>query len=258
MEWISGYKKEILGALSDNGGVLPHILDSFPEVIILVDKDRSIIAINDSVEPILGYKPSEMVGENIKQLYVEETTYNKVGKEAIEAPDDKPYTFEAQLKKKEGGTVETETLIKKLISDEGEVLGFLGVTRDITERKQREQVIDKFFSLPLNLMCTATPDGYFKEINPHFEEVLGYPKEELLEIPFIELIHPDDVGPSAEEIGKLASGERDVTVNFENRYLRKDGSYCWLAWTAIYDEGSDLLYAMAREITKEKQLHNKS
>ncbi|MDR8393148.1 PAS domain S-box protein [Aliifodinibius sp. S!AR15-10] len=254
MEWISGYKNEILGAISDNGGVLHRILDSFPEVIILVDKDRSIIAINDSVEPILGYKPSEMVGENIKQLYVEEATYKRVGKEAIEAADDKPYTFEAHLRKKEGGTVETETLLKKLVCDSGEVLGFLGVTRDISGRKHREQVIDKFFSLPLNLMCSATPDGYLKEFNPHFQEVMGYTEEELLSMPFTELIHPEDIESTMQEISKLASGEMDMLVSFENRLRAKDGTEYWYSWASTFDEETGLMYSMARDITKDKEL----
>lgn len=134
------------------------------------------------------------------------------------------------------------------------MVGYLGVVRDIAERKESDREIQKFFSLPLNLMCTATPDGYFKEINSHFEEVLGYSEEKLLSDPFTELIHPDDVEPTMKEIEKLATGEQEVVVDFENRLRRKDGTLCWVAWTATFDEESGLLYIIGRDINERKEL----
>ncbi len=103
-------------------------------------------------------------------------------------------------------------------------------------------------------MCTATPDGYFKEVNPQFKQVLGYTKSELYSQPFVELMHPEDVESTMEEIGRLATGDRDMTVKFENRFRHKNGSYCWMAWTATYDEESGLLFAMAQDITDRKEL----
>jgi PAS domain S-box-containing protein len=63
-------------------------------------------------------------------------------------------------------------------------------------------------------------------------------------------VHPDDREQTAREINHLLEGE--TTHYFENRYLRKDGSTCWIAWTArpVLDE--DRMYAAGRDITRAK------
>ena len=63
-------------------------------------------------------------------------------------------------------------------------------------------------------------------------------------------MHPDDLEATLAEVGKLAQGA--VTVSFENRYRRKDGSYRWLRWSSTPD-ASGMLYAAARDVTREKE-----
>jgi PAS domain S-box-containing protein len=112
------------------------------------------------------------------------------------------------------------------------------------------QDFSRFFHLSLDLLCIADTDGYFRQVNPAFESVLGFTIEDLLSTPFIDLVHPDDRQLTTDEIGHLASGI--PTINFENRYRTKDGNYRWLAWSsAPSDDG--LLYAVARDITEERQ-----
>ncbi len=99
-------------------------------------------------------------------------------------------------------------------------------------------------------MCVAGFDGYFKRVNPAFEEVLGYSPEELLSRQFVEFVHPDDRESTNREVASLSGGQ--VTVDFENRYRTRSGDYRWLAWHAapMVDEG--LIYAVARDITQQK------
>lgn len=106
------------------------------------------------------------------------------------------------------------------------------------------------FSLSQDLMCTASFEGYFKQVNPAFEKTLGYPAADLVSFPFVDLVHPDDRVATIAETKKLASGK--PTISFENRYRCKDGSYIWLAWksTPSFDDG--MIYAVARDITGEK------
>ncbi len=102
----------------------------------------------------------------------------------------------------------------------------------------------KFFEVSIDLMCIAGTDGYFKRTNPSFERVLGWTEEELVNRPFLEIVHPDDVAKTRREIEKLSEGI--PTTSFENRFRCKDGSYRSLRWTSYPQD--DVLYAIAHVI----------
>ena len=107
-----------------------------------------------------------------------------------------------------------------------------------------------FFALSLDLLCVAGSDGYFKHLNPAWERVLGYRADQLLAVPFLEFVHPDDREATVAETARLLAGNE--TVRFSNRYQHADGSYRWLSWTASSPAGSELIYAAARDITEER------
>lgn len=124
----------------------------------------------------------------------------------------------------------------------------------ITERRPSEELetaIAQWFNLSVDLLCIAGTDGYFKQLNPIWETTLGYSTEELLSTSFLELVHPDDVASTLEQLAKLSEGKN--TIYFENRYRCRDGSYKWIAWTSSGPKG-ELIYAVARDITDRKQM----
>ncbi len=120
-----------------------------------------------------------------------------------------------------------------------------------TEVKQTEQELDCFFSLSIDLLCVAGFDGYLKHFNPAWETTLGYTTSELLALPFLEFVHPEDQEATQCEVQKLSTGKAP-TINFENRYICKDGSSRWFLWTAVtfFEESS--IYAVGRDITDRK------
>jgi PAS domain S-box-containing protein len=99
----------------------------------------------------------------------------------------------------------------------------------------------KFFDVSIDLMCIAGTDGYFKRTNPSFQRVLGWGEDDLLNRPFFDIVHPDDVAKTEWEIEKLSKGI--PTISFENRFRCKDGSYRLLRWTSYPEDG--VLYAIA-------------
>ncbi len=123
---------------------------------------------------------------------------------------------------------------------------------DLEDKSRQESTeTELFFNLVPDLLCIASAeDGYFKELNPAWEKTLGFTREELLSKPLVEFIHPDDRASTMSEVEKQLKGQS--TAYFENRYICKDGSYRWLAWTATPSKGS-LLYATARDITEHKK-----
>jgi len=107
--------------------------------------------------------------------------------------------------------------------------------------------------LSLDLIATASFDGYFTSVNPAFTETLGFSREELLERPLLWFVHPDDREPTIAAIEEQTQEGRAV-FRFENRYRTKDGSYRWLEWTSRPDAQAKELVAVARDVTERKRL----
>jgi diguanylate cyclase (GGDEF)-like protein/PAS domain S-box-containing protein len=106
--------------------------------------------------------------------------------------------------------------------------------------------IARLFEMTSDLLATITLDGRFTLLNPAWEQVLGWTREELLSRPMQELMHPDDV---EQTLGLMLAGSRHPAhlENFTNRYRHRDGSWRWLLWSARCD--GDTWYAAAKDMT---------
>ncbi|MGJ3254270.1 MAG: PAS domain S-box protein [Elainellaceae cyanobacterium] len=162
-----------------------------------------------------------------------------------------PFTIEYRLRRVDG---EYRWILDTGIpryGSEGQFKGYIGSCVDITERRNAEQERDRLFELSLDMLCIAGIDGYFKRLNPSFERILGYSRDELLSTPLINFVHPDDRASTLGELKKLSQGM--PTLYFENRYRCKDGSYRWFAWTSSAAQDEGVLYAVARDVTAVKE-----
>jgi PAS domain S-box-containing protein len=124
--------------------------------------------------------------------------------------------------------------------------------RGMLRRRRAERHVDDIFDLSLDLLCVAGLDGYFKRVNPAFEDTLGYETAELLSRPFLEFVHPDDRAATAEMVASLSEG--GPVCGFENRYLRADGAVRWLQWNTRAMPDTGLTYAAARDVTENRIL----
>jgi len=109
----------------------------------------------------------------------------------------------------------------------------------------------RFFTLSLDMLCIASLDGYFKQVNPSFGSTLGYSEEELLSQPFLDFVHEDDRDSTLAAVKQLAAGQ--CVIGFTNRYRCKDGSYRWIEWRSSVSLEEKLIYAAARDMTERRQ-----
>jgi diguanylate cyclase (GGDEF)-like protein/PAS domain S-box-containing protein len=89
-------------------------------------------------------------------------------------------------------------------------------------------------------------EGRLVRVNPALERMIGYTAEELREITFVRLTHPEDLSRDRDQLRALLRGQREE-YQVENRYLRKDGQAMWghLTVSLLRDSAGEPEYALA-------------
>ena len=159
-----------------------------------------------------------------------------------------------------------DVIVTAISGPDGAPEKLLSVSRDVTATKLAEvglqelnetleaQVAertadrDRMWRLSTDIMLVARMDGTITATNPAWRTLLGWSDKDLLGNSFFGLIHPDDHAATLAETMRLREGA--TTNRFENRYRAHDGSYRWISWIAVPDEG--LIHAVGRDVSAEK------
>jgi len=105
------------------------------------------------------------------------------------------------------------------------------------------------------LLAAVDRRGMFTCLSPSWEELLGTPRAELVALPLLELIHPDDVEVARQEL----AGGTEPGVAHDRRLRRADGSYCWVQWVSRRAGGELIVTALdidARKHREREALHD--
>ena len=135
------------------------------------------------------------------------------------------------------------------------VMEHIGYDRERNNLVRKVAEMDNFFLLSPDLLCEATTDGYFRRVSASFTNELGYSEAELLNIPFMDLVHEEDRAKTQMVLRKLLLKDEPVAF-FHNRYRCNDGHYIKLSWNAILSKSNNAIYATARNITEMEKLKN--
>ncbi len=240
-------RKKAEEALIESEAKLRSILENAPSFVILVEGDGKMQFINRvlpgfSFDRVLGASAYDFIAP--ESLEVMETALLRVFESRATV------SIEIKGMGAYGKMCDYETRIAPIVT-RGQVKTAAIVATDITDRKQAEEERDRFFSLSLDMLCTANFEGYFLRLNPAWERILGYTQAELMATPYIEFVHPEDRARTLAEAQKSTSGVK--VVEFENRYRCRDGSYRWLLWNAIPLVEEGLIYCVAHDITERKK-----
>lgn len=119
-------------------------------------------------------------------------------------------------------------------------------------RKRLENDLKHLYQAIPDILCIADFNGRFLKMNPAGCELLGYKEEEILFNTCEKFVHSEDKHISFNELEKLEKGA--TTFQFENRYITKSGEIIWLNWSCNSSIHEGLIFASAKNITKEVQL----
>jgi PAS domain S-box-containing protein len=133
-----------------------------------------------------------------------------------------------------------------------EVMAGIGTTLGrVVERKRARDEIDRVFTLSQDMLAIVGFNGEFRRVNQAFCRALGYTEHALMEIPYLDLIYPEDLRATYKELQRLATGTS--VKGFELRMRRKDGAYIWTQWNATPFASDKAIYTHARNITERKR-----
>jgi PAS domain S-box-containing protein len=104
--------------------------------------------------------------------------------------------------------------------------------------------------MSVDILAIVSKDTFIK-INPATVAILGYSEQELLTHKFFDFMLPEDHEITRKEVEKLQKGV--LTLNFENRYICKNGQIKTIIWSVFPELSTGLLYAVGRDITEHKE-----
>ncbi|SRR6266568_3163123 len=139
-----------------------NLFTSMRDVIFVADPERVIVDANQpALRELFGYELDEVAGKNARILYADDDGYNLSGREIY---DQKGYVegkiIEVALRKKSGEIFSGEIFALKLLDENGNPTGNIGVMRDISARKRAEQALleseKRRCKLQTELTCAAT------------------------------------------------------------------------------------------------------
>jgi diguanylate cyclase (GGDEF)-like protein/PAS domain S-box-containing protein len=105
--------------------------------------------------------------------------------------------------------------------------------------------------LMMDAICVVDAEGRFVYLSAACERIFGYRPEELVGRTMIELVVPQDRERTLQAAREIMSGQ--PMLNFENRYLRKDGQLVHVLWSARWSASDGVRIAVARDITARKR-----
>ena len=256
--------KQTEEALRESEERYRSLFENANDAIVTFTLEGIVTSVNQGLEVMLGWLREELIGQHFRKFVTpasvalgEERTRRFLAGEYL------PSIFEGEHLRKDGTVVPVEVRTRAIRDREGQPIGFQGIYRDISARKQAEEALlrsaEHFRALveqALDFVVVINRDGTVRYESPAVARMLGYTPEERVGRNGFEHIHPDDV-PRVMQTFVRAIQLPGATVSLEFRGRHKDGS-----WRTLEAVGINLLedpvvagvVVNYRDITVRKQM----
>jgi PAS domain S-box-containing protein len=228
--------------------------------IFMVDPEGRVLSWNPGAELIQGYTEPDVLGQSIAMFHTETDRARRHHEALLAAANAHGHVQDEGWRvKKDGSLFWADVTFTALRDEQGTLLGYATITRDLTERRRAEAQRHIFQLLVESVIdyaiVTLDANGRVLTWNQGAQRIKGYSEPEIIGQPYRQFFLPEDA-----EAGKpeqlLARAAAEGHVQIQGWRRRKDGTRFWAdaVITALRDEHGVLLgYAkVTRDLTERK------
>ena len=233
--------------------------------IYMLDPSGCVTSWNAGAERIKGFQADEIVGKHFSQFYTEEDKAAGLPEKVLEiARREGKFEGEGWRVRKDGSRFWASVVLDAIKADNGELVGFAKITRDMTDKREAQQALleaERGFRLLVQgvtdyAIYMLDPQGRVTNWNPGAQRIKGYAPQEIIGQHFSCFYTAEDL--DADVPGTALRTARETgRYEAEGWRQRKDGSRFWasVVLDAIHDEQGELIgfAKVTRDMTEKRE-----
>ena len=243
-----------------------HLLNEATDSIIATDLDGNLIYMNEATCRARGYSKEQLLNMNLKQL-VPQDMADEIEERLRKVKEEESIVLESVHLRRDGSSFPVEITARTVNLQDRAIV--LSVIRDITERKQAEEVLreseERYRALlelgertgeaVVMLQDDGRGIGMHVYASEEWSQITGYSNDELLNMSFFDLIHPDDLEAGRERYDRRMRGEV-LPGLYEVIIIRKDRTEVPIEGTYAYSsyKGKPAHVGYIRDISERKKM----
>ena len=231
------------------------LLNNSIDCIMTGDKNGNVAEFNATAVQEFGYTKEEVIGKSGKILFALEEEYKMVNQHLEEHGR---FTGEIRNRTKSGKIILSYLSANLLYNKAGEVVGSMGVSRNITETKKLEEEFRHIIKNAAEIIYTADFKGNLTYVNTSTRSMLGYSPDDLLGKSYMVVIHPDDQQRVREHyLKQFRNGQTSSYLEF--KAIKANGESIWVAqnvktvFNAVDKTRIDAFHGILRDINDRKE-----
>ncbi|ONF97037.1 PAS domain S-box protein [Sphingomonas jeddahensis] len=248
--------------------LLEAVMEAVPGVVYAKNREGQMLAANRGTVELVGKPLTEIIGRTDREFLDDPAEGEAVmANDARVMAENRTEALEEEVTFPDGRRAIWLSTKAPFRDSQGTVVGLVGSSLDITERKKAEdqlralnadlerEVVERsrerglIWQLSLDLLSVIDLESAtFVAVNPAWAVALGWRIDEIEGRRYTDFSHPGDLNTSTEAFERVRAGS--PVMQFENRYRSKSGEWRWLSWVAVPEGGK--LYSVTRDVTEEK------